>query len=64
MFYLKQSKDRSWMRGNVLIDDNRSNDIGSKINSMGEDENGEIYVITQHLFGPRSPTGAVYRIGF
>ncbi len=64
MFYLRQDKNRSWKRGDVLADGKHSNDIGAKINSMGEDENGEIYVITQHLFGPRSPTGSMYRIGF
>jgi hypothetical protein len=36
--------------------------MGAKINSMGEDENGDIYLVTQHLMGPKSPTGAVYRI--
>lgn len=64
LFYLEQGKDYQWKQGDVFADGKQSNDIGSKINSMGEDEIGEIYVITQHLFGPRSPTGAVYRIGF
>jgi len=63
MFYLKQQPDKTWKRGEVIADDNKSNDMGSKINSMGEDANGEIYLITQKLFGPKSPTGAVYRIG-
>lgn len=63
VFYLKQQGDGSWKRGEVIADDNRTNDMGSKINSMGEDENGEIYFITQNLFGPKSPTGAVYRLG-
>jgi glucose/arabinose dehydrogenase len=64
MFYLKQDKDRTWKRGEVYVDGSDSNDIDAKLNSMGEDENGEIYVITQHLFGPRSPTGAVYQLTF
>lgn len=62
VFYLKQQSDKTWKRGDVVADDSKSNDMGSKINSMGEDENGEIYLITQKLFGPKSPTGAVYRI--
>lgn len=62
MFYLKQDKEFKWYRGEVWINDDDSNDIGAKLNSMGEDENGEIYLITQHLYGPKSPTGAVYRI--
>jgi glucose/arabinose dehydrogenase len=63
VFYLRQQPDKTWKRGDVIADDNKSNDIGSKINSMGEDANGEIYLVTQKLFGPKSPTGAVYRIG-
>ena len=63
MFYLKQQQDKTWKRGEVIADDNKTNDMGAKINSMGEDEKGEVYIITQHLMGPRSPTGAVYRIG-
>ena len=63
LFYLQEGKDHSWNHGDVIANENKSNDIGAKINSMGEDENGEIYVITQHLMGPKSPTGAVYRIG-
>ena len=63
VFYLKQQPDKTWKRGNVIAGDNKSNDMSSKINSMGEDENGEIYLVTQKLFGPKSPTGSVYRIG-
>jgi glucose/arabinose dehydrogenase len=62
MFYLKKQTDASWQRGEVIADDNKTNDMGAKINSMGEDENGEVYIITQHLMGPKSPSGAVYRI--
>ncbi len=62
MFYLKQQPEDYWLRGPVIADNNKTNDMGAKINSMGEDENGEVYIITQHLMGPKSPTGAVYRI--
>jgi glucose/arabinose dehydrogenase len=62
VFYLRQQGNGTWKRGEVIADDNRTNDIGSKINSMGEDETGEIYFITQNLFGPKSPTGAVYKL--
>lgn len=64
LFYLRQDSTANWNRGDVLVNDNSSNDIGAKINSLGEDENGEVYLITQHLFGPKSPTGAIYRLGY
>ncbi len=64
LFYLKQDKNNDWGRGDIYLDDENSNDIGAKLNSMGEDENGEVYLLTQHLYGPKSPTGALYRLGF
>lgn len=64
LFYLKQEKNFSWIRGEIMLDDSNSNDTDAKLNSLGEDENGEVYLIAQHLFGPRSPTGAIYQIGF
>lgn len=63
LFYLKEENNR-WIRGDILVNGNTKNDIDAKLNSMGEDEKGEVYVITQKLFGPKSPTGAVYRLGF
>lgn len=63
LFYLKEENNQ-WVRGDILVNGNTKNDIDAKLNSMGEDEKGEVYVITQKLFGPKSPTGAVYRLGF
>jgi glucose/arabinose dehydrogenase len=62
LFYLKEENKR-WVRGDILVNGNSKNDIDARLNSFGEDENGEVYVITQKLFGPKSPTGAVYRLG-
>ncbi len=64
LFYLKQQDDYSWRRGPVYTDGRQDNDIGAKINSFAEDESGDVYIITQRLFGPRSPTGSVYRLGW
>jgi hypothetical protein len=62
MFYMKQNTDGKWMFGHVIAGGNRSNDTGMNINSMGADEDGEIYLVTQKSFGPKSNSGAVYRI--
>ncbi len=64
LFYLKQQEDRSWRSGPVYADGRNTNDIGSRINSFAEDADGDVYVITQKLFGPANPTGAVYRVGW
>jgi glucose/arabinose dehydrogenase len=64
LFYLKQDKDHRWSRGDIFINGNTSNDAGNHINSFGEDEDGEIYVMAQHGASPHSATGFVYRIGY
>ncbi len=63
LFALRQDREGNWIPVNILLDGHRNNDAGCKINSMGMDEDGEIYLVTQTLFGPKSPTGKIYRIG-
>lgn len=62
LFILKQSKDWSWNKIDITLNGEGSEETGAKINSFGEDENGEIYIITQSFSGPRSHTGVVYRL--
>ena len=62
LFSLKKNENNNWQRSDVFIDGKKQNDIGAKINSFGEDENGEVYIVTQKLFGPHSPTGVIYRL--
>lgn len=62
LFCLKQQNDGAWLQMNVDINNSGSNETNGKLNSMGTDENGDIYILTQKLFGPRSPTGVLYKI--
>jgi len=62
LFYLVQGADKSWSRGEVIAGGRKTNDIGSKINSMGTDENGDLYLVTQNSFGPKSKSGIIYKI--
>lgn len=62
LFALKQGDGNQWKNIAVLANDRQKNDIGCKINSFGTDEDGEVYLVTQTLFGPKSPTGKIYRI--
>ena len=57
LFSLTQNSGGGWSR-RVLKEDASTTEI--KINSMGEDEKGEIYLITQDEIGPYSNTGALY----
>lgn len=62
LFALAQNPVKMWHRFDLIERGNNTNDIGSKINSFGEDEQGELYIVCQNLFGPKSPTGAIYKI--
>jgi glucose/arabinose dehydrogenase len=64
LWYLRHNeKTKLWDRGPIFTE-KESNEINGKINSFGEDENGNIYIVTQKLFGPKSPTGVIYKIGY
>ncbi len=59
---LKKDSQQAWKKFDVISEGNKSNDLNKKVNSFGEDENGELYIITQNGFGPKSKTGSVYKI--
>ena len=64
LWYLKYNDtSKEWYRGPIYTSHD-NNEIDGKINSFGEDENGAIYIVTQKLFGPKSPTGVIYKIGY
>ncbi|MBA3971549.1 MAG: PQQ-dependent sugar dehydrogenase [Bacteroidetes bacterium] len=60
LFYLEE-KSGKWTF-NHLSADGKPNDIKMNINNFGQDENGEIYVLTQKTFGTVLPNGSVYLI--
>ena len=62
LFLLEKNPDDTWSRINPDVNGSGSHDIDAKLNSMGEDQDGEIYLLTQKLFGPKSPTGVLYMI--
>lgn len=64
LWYLHQNeKSKAWERGPIYTE-KENNEISGKINSFGEDEKGNLYIVTQKLFGPKSPTGIIYKIGY
>jgi glucose/arabinose dehydrogenase len=60
LFYLEE-KEGKWAF-NHLSADGKIRDIHANINSFGEDESGEIYVLTQKTTGTLLPNGTVYKI--
>lgn len=61
MFYLEESSGK-WKMQNLDIEGEKGNDSGLNINSFGEDEDGELYMLTQKLTGTIASNGAVYKI--
>lgn len=62
LYLLRQKSSGAWERTEPDIDGRGSNELDGKLNSMGQDRNGNIYLLTQKLFGPKSPTGVLYKI--
>jgi hypothetical protein len=62
LFCIRKMSDNSWKRIPLDVNGTGKNETDAKINAMGEDAHGDVYIITQKLFGPRSPTGALYKI--
>lgn len=59
LFGLKN--ETTWQHFNINVN-GKSNAMDCKINAFGEDETGELYLLTQKLSGPRDKTGVVYKI--
>jgi glucose/arabinose dehydrogenase len=62
VFYLEPTDGPEWNRRPAVFAGKNSHDIGLRINSFGEDEKGEIYLLVQDEVGPRSRTGSVQRL--
>jgi glucose/arabinose dehydrogenase len=61
LFYLENQADGTWQRKEVSLA-GKGNNLERNINSFGEDQEGEIYVITQQQTGPKSQTGSIHKL--
>lgn len=59
MFYL-ENKGGSWTRGKISLADKPSGDL--KILSFAQDNNAELYVLTNQEVGPKDTKGAIYKL--
>lgn len=59
MFYLEENAGK-WTLNKMVLDGKKNNQLGLNINSFGEDESGELYILTQKFTGTFSNNGAVY----
>ncbi|MGZ4038111.1 MAG: hypothetical protein ACXVPQ_09815, partial [Bacteroidia bacterium] len=61
LFYLEESAGK-WKLNKLAIEGKKNNDLGLNINSFGEDESGELYILCQKFTGTFTSSGAVYLI--
>lgn len=61
LFYLEGAA-KNWTMKGLMITDKQDNDFKENINSFGEDEAGELYLLTQKSTGPFEKNGSVYGI--
>lgn len=63
LWYLRPDERGVWNRGPVFLPDG-TNEMNTSINSFGEDERGNVYVLTQKEMGPASTTGIIYKLSY
>lgn len=61
MFYLDETGGKYKLQ-KLMIADKKNNDAGSNINSFGEGENGELYILTQRSSVTLLSNGSVYQL--
>jgi glucose/arabinose dehydrogenase len=61
IFYLEEAAGK-WTMHNMTIEGEKNHDPDFNINSFGEDEEGEIYILGQKFTGTFTSSGAVYQI--
>lgn len=61
MFYLEEQQGK-WNMKDLAIEGKKNNDLDININSFGEDENGELYILGQKFTGTLMANGMVLLI--
>jgi glucose/arabinose dehydrogenase len=60
IFYLEQTGPTTWKRMEFFFQDDKP--LNKYIPAMGQDESGEVYVITEKIPGSTIPTGEIWHI--
>ncbi len=58
----EQTADETWSVATASLHDTLGRDLRLFLLSFGEDESGEIYLLTSRSLGPSGPAGEVYKI--
>ena len=61
IFYLEK-QNQKWIMKACRFEGKKDNVFPFRINSFGQDEDGELYVVTQQEVGAISPTGVIYKL--
>jgi len=61
LFVATRSGDDSWTFEPIIVPDRGSSALGEYVLALGQDAQGEVYVLTSSSAGPSGNTGVVYR---
>jgi glucose/arabinose dehydrogenase len=61
VFYMEKN-EKGWVKKDCYFEGKDNNTFNFRINSFGEDESGEIYMVTQGQIGAIDPSGVIYKI--
>jgi glucose/arabinose dehydrogenase len=62
--FVLSKKENEWIHSGLYIENENTNDIGFALNSFGEDEKGELYILGQHGPGPKNNKGVLCKISW
>jgi glucose/arabinose dehydrogenase len=62
LFYLEQLTDLQWSRHKAVLKGKDTHETDFRINSFGEAEDGELYIVGQRKKGGNDVNGVVYRL--
>lgn len=62
LFVATRSEDNSWTFEPIIIPDRKGSALDEYVLALGQDAQGEVYVLTSSSTGPSGDTGVVYRI--
>lgn len=60
--FLLQEVAGKWNMEKLIVNPGKGNDLELNINSFGEDEKGELYILAQKFPGTLLPNGMVYLV--
>lgn len=62
VFYMEKNEQGKWLKKDCQFEGKDNNTFNFRVNSFGEDESGELYMVTQDTIGAIDPSGIIYKV--